>query len=386
MAIVNISGWETGSVSGTNFEGTSAATGTASVVTSPVRSGQYALRINPTTTGLGYNSFARIAANGTNNPTSINIATCYFRFYFRYATKPASNSEEICYINDTAPAPKLMLRINSSGQLMAFDNTGTNQIGSTGSTVLMQDTWYLIEISVGTGTSAAFEVRLAADDGSESVTEISGTGNLTTLNNSAISLGKRNDRNGNSVDFYYDDLSISDSDFPGPGRVARLDPISDSADVWTTGTFANIDDFSSQAGNDGDTTYITTSTNTDAHIPNFTSNADAGITGVINAVKSYLLTRDESQTVAHDTMLQVNGAGTNTTNLDGGATYSSRCQILTDGYTPSDVFTLRVRHNQPQVRPLRCTVMAIMVDYTPAPKSIPPVLRRRSTRFFRQYF
>lgn len=401
MAYSNICGFELGADSGASGEGgvstTSGLTGTASIVTSPVRSGEYSLRVNPTTTGTGYFQLFGFNVIGNGVKLAFNSATTYVRFYFRYATLPASNDEEIVSINQTSSATqKCSLRINSTGNLVLYDSV-LAQIGSTGSTVLSANTWYIIEISVASGLTAAVEVKLGIDGGSESV-EISGTGNTDSTNAGNVQFGKANNRNSQTVDFFYDDIAISDSAYPGPGKILRMDIDGDGTNVsWTIGAgagsdYQNIDDYASQADNDGDTTYLTTSTNTNSQDAAFESAATAGISGTVNVVKVITVARDESQILSYNISVVTSDGTTSTSSVDGTNAYTLRGIILSDppGSPTSWTTTIlggiqvRITHAQSQARPLRCTAMSVMVDFTPdTVKSIPPI-RRRSTRFFIQ--
>ena len=161
MAIIGLCGFETGdTVQAIGVAGTHDVQGTVK------RTGAYALRCNPTTTGVGY-----VGLGGYNpKPAAYNAATAYYPFLFRYATKPASNSEPLFTAASTTGANKFHIRINSAGNLSAHNRFGT--LMATGSTVLAVDTWYRIDAKVGTGASAAWEVRI------DGVSEISGTGDL----------------------------------------------------------------------------------------------------------------------------------------------------------------------------------------------------------------
>ena len=194
MAIIGLCGFETGdTVQAIGVAGTHAVQGTVK------RTGAYALRCNPTTTGVGY-----VGLGGYNpKPAAYNAATAYYTFLFRYATKPASNSEPLFTAASTTGANKFHIRINSAGNLSAHNRFGT--LMATGSTVLAVDTWYRIDAKVGTGASAAWEVRI------DGVSEISGTGDLGAGNNGWGNFGKRLNANGNTVDFFYDDIVVSDS-------------------------------------------------------------------------------------------------------------------------------------------------------------------------------
>lgn len=208
-AIVNFTGFETG----TTLEAFTTG-GTISLQSSVVRTANYALQVNSTTTGTGTFNILGLAGDDTGRFGNLNISTAYYTFYFRYATKPAANDEPIFRANDDASTPKFELRLDSDSQLNAYDSDLT--LLSSGTTVLAADTWYLIEVKVGTGVTGAYEVKISG------VSEYSGTGNLlATKGNSQFFLGKTTNRNGNTVDFYYDDFCVDNADYPGAGQLKK---------------------------------------------------------------------------------------------------------------------------------------------------------------------
>jgi hypothetical protein len=248
MAILHFTGFETGS----GLEDINGSvTGTGSIQSSIKRTGTYALQINPLTTGVGHFNLRKLSTGTGSHSTNFDVATTYTRFYLYIATLPAANSEEFFTARTNADGVKLALRLNSAGNVLAYDTTGTNLL-ATGSTVLGLGQWYRIEVQCGTGGAATYTVKI---DGTQ---EFTGTGDLNATNNGRVTLGKRANRNGQTVDFYYDDLSVSDSAFPGAGacKVMRV-----SADgnytTWTIGAGAgsdweNIDEIPP----DDDTTYL----------------------------------------------------------------------------------------------------------------------------------
>lgn len=220
MATLNLTGFETGD----NSEGTLA--GTASIQSTTVRTGAYALQCNPTTTGTGSYTLQGITA-ATGLTGTFSAATLYSRFYFRFATAPASGDEEIFVARGTAGAQKLSLRLTSALKLAAYDTTPT--IISTGATVLSANTWYRIEVQSGTGT-AAWAVKI---DGNA---EINATTAQGATNHGSIGLGKRTDRNGQTVNFFFDDVLLSDSALPGAGECHVMTPnAAGNAQTWTRG-------------------------------------------------------------------------------------------------------------------------------------------------------
>jgi hypothetical protein len=284
MAILHFTGFETGS----GLEDINGSvTGTGSIQSSIKRTGTYALQINPLTTGVGHFNLRKLSTGTGSHSTNFDVATTYTRFYLYIATLPAANSEEFFTARTNADGVKLALRLNSAGNVLAYDTTGTNLL-ATGSTVLGLGQWYRIEVQCGTGGAATYTVKI---DGTQ---EFTGTGDLNATNNGRVTLGKRANRNGQTVDFYYDDLSVSDSAFPGAGacKVMRV-----SADgnytTWTIGAGAgsdweNIDEIPP----DDDTTYLlSTLVSAQASTGAFETAASAGITGTVNSVQIVVVSK-----------------------------------------------------------------------------------------------
>lgn len=308
-AIVQICGFETG----TALESTTTS-GTFSVQATTKRTGGYALRINPTTTNAG---FADIRFLGANGDAGGNNATIYTRFYFRYGTKPSSNNEPIYAAVSTAPATKLEIRIDSSGQILAYDSA-LSLLG-TGSTVLAQDTWYRIEVLSGTGAAANYEVRI------DGTTELSGTANQTVTNHGRMQFGKVANRNGNTVNFYYDDIAIDLAAFPGAGQIEVMVPDGDgSAVTWTVGAgggadWENVDELP----HDTATSYLlSTLVSGNASLVTLESATSAGISGTINAVKNGII-RNRNGGSNGSINTRVRSGGTNSDTSGGSATASA---------------------------------------------------------------
>jgi hypothetical protein len=309
MAAIQIVGFE----SGTLVE-VGGGTGTCAIDSTTKRSGDYSLRVNPTTTANGYVS---VYSHGASGALAVfSLATAYYRFYLNIATLPSSNNEEIAEIFH-AGGIKMTVRITSAGKLQAYATDGTTQLGSDGSTTLSAGaTWYRIEISCATGTTAAYEVKI------DGTSELSGTGNLNAANNAFIRLGKATDRNGKSVDFYYDDVQINDAAFPGAGAVLRMDPDGDGTyTTWTVGAgggsdWENVD----EVPPDNATTYLlSTSTSTNASTVTLESCATVGISGTIAAAKAcHFVSRIGSRNGA--IRLRVRS---NATDYDTGTSYTS---------------------------------------------------------------
>ena len=348
MTILNFLGFETGDLT----EGTSSS-GTVSVQSTVVRSGGYAFRSNPTTTGAGRLDLGGLSAAGAI--AGFNVATIYETVYFRYATRPASADEPIIRHISQLGALKFELRLNSSGQLAAYDSALT--LLATGATVLAADTWYRIEVSVGTGTSAAWEVKI------NGVSEISGTANLTTSNVSDCRLGKSINRNGNTVDFFYDDVCFDDAAYPGAGQVFRMDADNNGAYTAWTGVYTDVDDIP----HDSDTTYLSNATSGNAETVTLESGASAGLVGTPKSVKSCAIVRDEGGSSAIQVRLRSATTDNDTTSSDPGATYVLRALVYnTDPATgaawlAAALDSLEVGVDNAASVAARCTALSVMV-------------------------
>ena len=371
MTILNFVGWETGYQSTTlGGMGEGNAAGTISLSSAIKRSGIYSLRTNPTTTAVGYVVIG--THTGLGQPTSAyNEATVYARFYLYIATLPAANNEEIFVAYTTASAYKLALRINSSGKLMAFASDGTTQLGSDGATTLSTGIWYRIEVQIGTGATANYEVRI------DGATELSGTGNLSTTNNGLIVVGKVTNRNGQSVDFYYDDDLISNSAWPGAGQSLVMAPDGDGTyTAWTIGAgggadWTNIEEIP----NDGATTYLQ-STNVvgDTSSAALVSAATAGISGTILCVKPIVIHNRAALSASAKIRLR-----SGTTNSDSSAFSNGKAWLVAAGLYETDPATglawelsaldsieVGMVENH-TTRKTNCTAMYAMVEFIPAP-------------------
>lgn len=277
-ARINIVGFEQGYVATNDTVGSEVGTpsGTMSIVSSPVLHGSYALRTNPTTTATGYAEIGG-SIDGSNFASA---ATVYWRFYFRFATAPSSGDEPI-FAAMAAPVGtyKWEVRLTSDRKLAVYDNTPA--VVATGTTVLSADTWYRVEVKSGTGASGAYEVKI------DGTSELSGTANLGSANNVRARFGKWINRNGNTVDFFYDSLVADDADYPGESSIVAMNIDGNGADTnWTidSGTGEKWEQLD-EVPSDGTTTDLISQAQNDAYTATFESASSAGISGTISSVK-----------------------------------------------------------------------------------------------------
>lgn len=224
MALVFFCGWGTGTTN--ELEN---VTGTCSIDSSIKRTQSYAFRVNPVTTAVGHAQARGFTSSGAKG--NLGIADCYIRVYLYVAAAPASNSEEILTFN-TGISDKLAVRLNSDRTLALYDS-GPAQIGSNSPSAIPLNQWVRLEVYCGTGIGATATLRL------NGVTEITGTATLTN-NTANVKIGKVNNRNGQSIDVYYDDFAIENATWVGAGRVLYLTPNAQGVDNQFTGGFAEV--------------------------------------------------------------------------------------------------------------------------------------------------
>ncbi len=257
--------------------------GTCTISDAVSRSGTYSGRVYPSTTGTGYFQFD--GRNSTGKGADYNKATLYIRFYIRIATLPAANYEPIFNTLTSADAHKFTLAVDSAGHLHALNQALTDV--ATGTATLSAGTdWYRIDMQIGTGTSATYSVKVNGAD------DLSGTIDTTTGNHARIAFGKTSNRNGQSVNFYYDDIAVKDDAAPAAGSIIALFPNSNSA--TDTGWAAEpsgekweaIDEAPANLGGDD----IYSITNSEAYCAGLQS--PTAITGTINCCMSYILVKE----------------------------------------------------------------------------------------------
>jgi len=258
------------------------------------------------------------------------------------------------------------LVLTSAGNLELYDSTGT-KCGNTGSTVISANTKYRIEGKIPTGTSAAAEIKV------NGVSEITGTCNFLTNNFGGIAPGKWTNRNGNTVDYFYDDIAIDDTTYPGDGSVVWLVPTSDGTTMqWLGGTNASNYLEVDERPFDTDTTYIAKSTATsEVALFNVADAATAGVTGTIKAIKTYSRFRSSIGTAATSVRASSNNTTSDTTAYAVGTGYISHFKLLaTDpntglAWTTGGIDALQVGViDTATISTVRATTVGAFVDYT----------------------
>jgi hypothetical protein len=361
---VSLAGWETGVLSAEDIN----TTGAMSVQSSIKRSGQYALRCNPTssvaarTTIVAHNSDA--VGSVWSQPT-FSLNPCWLRAWVYLAAVPASGSEEFIFASSHA-----FLRITSARKIDLYDSNGTT-LRASGTIALALNEWSCIQAKIGVGTSSApYEVKI------NGVVDYSGSnGAFSASNVSSLSTGNFAIRSSQGYDIYFDDFAVCSDDYPPMnGKIVRLDPSVAGTETAWTGTNTDVDDLASQANHDSDTSFINTSTNANAESAHCVDAASAGITGIVHCVKPVVVVRDLGNTTNIKYGLRTPaGVHTSTNTEDAALSYTWRQRVFSIDPVDAAAWTLakvdglepRVIHNQAQSRELRCTVMCVMVEYEP---------------------
>jgi hypothetical protein len=218
----------------------------------------YALRVNPVTTGTGFAVVRGLTAAGA--AANASASSCYYRFYFRFATKAGSGYEPVARNEDSGGTAQVELGLNSSGNLAVYDaydggSGGSPVLHATGSTVLSSGTWYRVELFCDPSSGTDLDYVLKIDGATELTGTIAGNDQSFAGN---LRLGKLANRNGQTVDYFYSTVAIRDDAYPGDARHSLLAPTADgNYQTWSIGAGAgshwqNVE----EVPHDSDTTYL----------------------------------------------------------------------------------------------------------------------------------
>ena len=248
---------------------------------------------------------------------------------------------------------------------------------ATGTTALSTGTWYRIEAMWGTGSSAAWAVKIAG------TVEISGsTGNLGTSNHGYFGVGKLHNRNGNTVDFYYDHVAVDSEGYPGAGYVIALFPNANAPGSrlqqgvqWVANDGPNYYTQVNTPAPNG-TNYIQTSVNGDQALFEIPTGESAGLGGTtIVAVKVIANVSDQSGNAAANIAcrLSENNLNNDTTGTPGGilpgigygllASMWNVDPLTSQPWQLSGLDNITIGVNNLAAATVRCDLVAAMIDY-----------------------
>jgi hypothetical protein len=278
--IYNFWGWEANNTS-EPFFGTGGA-----ISTSTIRSGTYSWRSNPVTTGTSLVEWGgeRTAPGVVGVATNRQVMATGFAIH---VTTAPSAAERIWTIRNSGNSIIIALSIRSDRRIEVRNGTGT--LHGTSTEALALGAWNYVVFTVNRDNST---LRLRIFDSSDiQVEDLLITGVLATNTVARGTVGKDANTAGSGYDIYFDDCYVATEDI-GPVKVISAAPSDNGTDTgWTLG--AGTSKHQSVSTPDGDTTYITSSSATDAYSAQVPSYAVAPGYGV-KAVMPYAIIREET--------------------------------------------------------------------------------------------
>lgn len=378
MAFLNIYGLESGDLS----EFVSVGGGT-SVVTTPVRTGVYALKLD-NALGSSVPSVEMSGIGATGRP-ALNTPNIYFAGYFRIGTAPPSNLQLVMFLDAGTSHYQVTVELKSDSTLVLNYYNGSDVKTAVGSpsSALSADTLYLIEVkATGLATPAGATVELKLDG----VVQATGTGltvDSAPANCAAAYVGTFT----NVVHVvYWDDFAISDSGYIGAGRVNILKPDGlGNYTAWTNGAGTAPTNVA-EVPPDGDTTYIT-SVLADAETETMSAATGVVDTGVIGAVKAVAIMRDLTSTAS--VKVRVRSGSTDSDNTAATLTtgYLAYCRLLdadpadAGAWTLGDLDAVEIGVSSAAAVAARCTALYAMVWSAPALPGQPIIKRYGAVPF-----
>jgi len=309
VAIVNFTGFETGDASELYY-----TSGTVSIQGTVKRTGSYALRTNPTTTGKGSALFGGLDATGA--ATVLNLAAAYPAFYFQWHVCPGAGSEEdICQPVDYVGSFSCRVTIHGTDHKLRLYDISYNLIG-TSTTALTIDTWYRIEIGYVAGSPGSLELKI------NGTSEVSGAATASAFG--AIYLGKTANLVNATVDYFYDDACIDDAGYRGAGQCFRMAPAGNGAYTAWDNDWDEVEEVPHDSG----TSIISTSTSLAAETVTLVSAASSGLVGTPLAAKSLsICAENASFSSAFQTRLRSGTTNNDTTSRNMTTTYAASCKV-----------------------------------------------------------
>jgi hypothetical protein len=311
--------------------------GTNSMVTSPIwTNSTYSFRCNPATTATGFSQISGFAATGID--AVFSATNTYVSLYFQYATAPSVNDEPILQVRQ-GTNNKFEVRIDSAGKLYGYNSALT--LVKSGTTALSANTWYRLDLSVGSSaTVGAYELKI------NGASEWSGTTNTLLANATNVRIGKYLNRNGNTVDYYFGPVVVDDAAFVSEPNfyVATLMPNANGSTMdWTSGTGAS-DYTQVNERPPSNTNYVKNSGAATNQTALFRFQTRANYSIDANAVYSALKGRirlGEDVAATSSQVMRVKSGSTNSdsTARDGGTTIVSVSRLLTTDPATSAAWT-----------------------------------------------
>ncbi len=200
-----------------------------SVVTSPVHSGVYAMRCNPT--AGAQNVFKDLGLSKTSG-------TLWVRFYIRIASAPDAATPWV-RLQSSGSANSIVVGLRTTSKI--YLRNGVTATETDTASALSANTWYRVEykaVLADSGGSAELKYFVGESATAEETLSISNEDTLPT-NVDRLIIGNTSNT---TADIYFDDIALNteagavDNDYPGPGKISLLKPASDSSVQFTRNT------------------------------------------------------------------------------------------------------------------------------------------------------
>jgi hypothetical protein len=238
-------------------------------------------------------------------------------------------------------------------------------------TALGSGQFYRLEVHVGTGNPAPWEILI------DGVSYLSGVGNLNTTGCGVMRAGKAENSFSNSVDYYFTDTLWNDAAYPGAGQGGILVPVGNG--FYTNGV-ANGAGQLWQCVNsvppDDDLTYINGLLSGQA----YTAVVGGNILGTINTYKAYARLTKDGVTNSNQS-LRMRSGGIDTDTASTAVASYQVFQKLFDkdpatglAWTLGGINSSQVGVLQQDNNPCRVTSLYGFVDYVPTLADPPAVV------------
>lgn len=352
--------------------------GTPTINTSIERGEGASIEFNPATTATEAIQLGATMNTGTwnDNTYPIDAADVSVRAYAYFTSAPASGSEEIFGLQNTSFAWKCFLRINSSRQLVLYSGNGTSVI-ATGTFALSLNTWYRIEIYIGTGTTASYRIKVYSDaDTPVQLESLTGTANFTTGNGGWYQWGKITNRGGQGFTVYLATFNArNDSSECGHCKGKVLLPNGNGFYTGWTGSYTDCDELPT----DNDTTFASTNVANTSECYDLQSLTDVGLVGTetIKCFQAGIVTRVTSSAITSQANVLVRSGSTDSLVNSGriwGTGYGLKGSCLENdpntglAWTPSGINAVQVgcrTGSSLGVNTLRMTSVYGYIEYVP---------------------
>lgn len=282
------------------------------ITSNNTRSGQYAFQ--KLANFSGDDEYLLIAAPDGSNFNRSGVTT-WVTFFMNVT---ADTAQEFFQINlGSFFAGSIKLTIDNQNKIRLFEQCGWT---SSDPATITQNSWHKIELEYAEGAGTA---TLYVDEVEIATKALCGTNTTTTFN--SVLIGGY-DPNNTGV-YFIDDVVISENRLDFDPHIYRIDANGDgnSKDWNASNAYLDLIDLP----DDGDTSYITSSSANDKQLLSLESSGSAQLSGNIMAVKTQALVRDEGGASNLATVVRIGNIDYDLDeDIDVGNTYQSIGTVL----------------------------------------------------------